>query len=178
MELTKQFQGTVEKTVKPSPLNSRRSVRPADRNDRRHIDPEGVAHLYYWKGLTWVRATPSGSLSSRTYLSAGRTDLRLLSGDALDKSLMLGHLQASLHGPRSIAIFSVWNLQKTLLSFQPYAIIWWCFFWNLRDKSLYTSHRSMSAAFPTFGRLPVAFPPPLQGNCEEGAIGERSDGGA
>jgi hypothetical protein len=32
---------------------------------------------------------------------------------------MLGHLQASLHGPRSIAIFSVWNLQKTLLSFQP-----------------------------------------------------------
>jgi hypothetical protein len=35
-----------------------------------------------------------------------------LSGDALDKSLMLGHLQASLHDPRSIAIFSVWNLQK------------------------------------------------------------------
>ena len=37
--------------------------------------------------------------------------------DALDKSLMLGHLQASLHGPRSIAIFSVWNLQTTLRLF-------------------------------------------------------------
>jgi hypothetical protein len=32
---------------------------------------------------------------------------RLLKGDALDKSLTLGHVQASLHGSRLIAIFSV-----------------------------------------------------------------------
>jgi hypothetical protein len=41
---------------------------------------------------------------------------RLLKGDALDKSLTLGHVQASLHGSRLIAIFSVIGLFQTYRS--------------------------------------------------------------
>ena len=50
-------------------------------------------------------------------LSAGRTDLQVLRGDGLDKSLTLGHQQASLHGSRSIAVFTVFSTVE--ISFNP-----------------------------------------------------------
>jgi hypothetical protein len=87
---------------------------------------------------------------------------------------MLGHLQASLHDPRSIAIFSVWNLQKTLPSFQPY-LEWFLSCYeiehpmakdrkecqNLSTQNLFTIARHSSAKNARLGAL---FNPRLMGN--------------
>ena len=62
------------KTLKAFPLNSRGSVRPADKEIQSIKHPERVPHLWQW-------ATPLGSMYTEFVLSAGRADLRLLSGD-------------------------------------------------------------------------------------------------
>jgi len=62
-------------TLKGSPLSNRRSARPADRTNSVYIDPNGVAHCHRW-------GTLSGCLMDCISLSAGRTDPRLLRGNA------------------------------------------------------------------------------------------------
>ena len=75
-------------TVKPSPINSRRSKRPTERANVGNIDPGGVAYRHYW-------GTPFFPLPC--LLSAGRTDPRLLRGDrvvVVERSVVLGIISA------------------------------------------------------------------------------------
>ena len=88
-----------QKTLKASPLNSRGCIAPPERSNECNIDPNGVARAHGRPSHVGRWSTPSECFPLLPLTPAGRTDLRLLSGDAfsvkqLRTSIMVGNFSS------------------------------------------------------------------------------------